>query len=556
MGLSKTKHIFSGLIVVIITATTAMAQEKWQNEGELESVEIEVINQRQITLPAANRNFEKIPPRPAEQITPPIRYNFLPLALETPQISPVVRPLKIKQQDPTKVYGGYVSAGYGNYASPYLEGFVNTARDKNKLLGAHALYSSSGKGPVDGKNSASSHSMVDLYGRTFNEFVSLSGDIGYENRGTHFYGYPEELEPDAKDIRQSFNLIKLRGAVANSKNTDFSYQLGAGFNYLTDRYDAKETEFDLDFKSGYNISDGSVVGITAGYVMLNRKDALVDGDPRNLFFVNPRYELTIAEKLRLSVGAVGAYENDTIDNKDIHAYPDFRASYPVSPAVQLVASLSGGLEKVSLQTLAAENMWIEANIPIFHTNKLYDLQAALNTKIGSKVTFSGGFSFAALKNWYYFVNSPADQSKFTVGYDMDKARTRTNFFATLGYAQAEHANILLRGDLYSYSKGDLGDVIHRPTYKVSLDAIFNISKKLLLDAGVIAQGGMLALDWTTSEIVELDAAFDVNMRVEYMVSDSFSVFAQLNNITSNKYPMFLNYPVRGFQGMGGVTWSF
>jgi hypothetical protein len=30
----------------------------------------------------------------------------------------------------------------------------------------------------------------------------------------------------------------------------------------------------------------------------------------------------------------------------------------------------------------------------------------------------------------------------------------------------------------------------------------------------------------------------------------------LNNIISNKYPLFLNYPVRGFQATAGITWSF
>jgi hypothetical protein len=205
--------------------------------------------------------------------------------------------------------------------------------------------------------------------------------------------------------------------------------------------------------------------------------------------------------------------------------------------------------------MSRENLWIAPNIPVFHTNKLFDLQAALHTRIGNKVSLNGGFSFASLKNWYFYINSPLDQAKFLPEFDLG-ATQRTNFFASLGFAQTEAASFLLRGDLYSYSPEDSEEAWHRPTYKVTGDVSFNIYKKVLLDFNLIAQGGMKAFDQVTDEVVELDAAFDLNARGEYVLSESFSVFLQFNNITSNQYPVFLNYPVRGLQVLGGLTWSF
>jgi hypothetical protein len=67
---------------------------------------------------------------------------------------------------------------------------------------------------------------------------------------------------------------------------------------------------------------------------------------------------------------------------------------------------------------------------------------------------------------------------------------------------------------------------------------------------------MKSMDPVTDTEVKLDAAFDLNFKTEYLFSKSFSAFVQLHNITSNKYPIFLNYPVRGFQLMAGITWSF
>lgn len=536
--------------------TMASAQQKdgW-GEGEIESVEIEIVKERQISLPPANRNFEKIPPRPAESIRSPFQYEFKPFSFQTSQINPAIRPLRLKQEESAGVLGGYVSAGYGNFVSPYLEGFINTKKDKNKLVGAHVYLNSSDRGPVDGVNSGSGTAGASIFGKTFNENISLSGEAGFENRATHFYGYVPGSDVDGADIKQSFNTFKLSGELANSKSTAFSYKLGAGFSYLSDKYKAKETEVNFAFNSGYKLSDVSSIGLKADYAIISRTDELIEAKPRSLFSVNPKFVFYPVENLKLSAGIVAAFENDSIDDKDVHAYPDLHASYPLSPSVDVVASLSGGIEKVSLQSMSRENLWLAPNVPIFHTNKLYDLQAALHTRIGSKVAVNGGFSFASLKNLYFYVNDPDDQAKFQTVYDRE-ATLRTNLFASIGFAQTESVKILFRGDLFQYKTDEQDEAWHRPTYRVTGDVSFNVYKKVLLDFNLIAQGGMKAYDFEDEVVVDVDPALDLNARVEYLLSTKFSIFGQFNNITSNEYPVFLNYPVRGFQFLGGITWSF
>jgi len=537
---------------VMLLARPAFGQDQ-QQQTDLEDVTIEIVEEREISLPPATRNYEKVPPRPAEDTRPSFSYDFQPFSFQASQINPAIRPLKLKQESPSNVFGGYLSAGYGNYSSPYLEGFINSRRDRNKLVGAHAFLRNSGKGPVDGKNSASGSSGVSLYAKGFNEFVSLSAEAGYENRFTHFYGYPAGTVVEARDIRQAFNTFSLKGELSNTKRSDFAWQLSAGFSHLADHYKAKETAADFGFQSSYELNEQSLIALDADYALINRKDSLLDASPRSLFSVNPRYVFYPVEDLRLSAGIVAAFENDTIDSKNVHAYPDLRASYPLSPSVDVTASLTGGIEKVSLHSLSDENMWVGANIPIFHTNKLLDFQAALHTKIGNKISVNGGFSFAALKHLFFFRNMEEDPSRFTVQYD--DATNRTNFFASLGFVQSEAFKFMIRGDVYAYST-DIEEAWHRPTFKVTGETSVNVSNKLLLDINLITQGGMKAFDPAADAIVELDAAFDLNIRTEYIISDSFSIFAQFNNIMSNEYPLFLNYPVRGFQGMGGLTWSF
>lgn len=544
------------LLLLISVAGVAQDPKKSWTDGEIENMEIEIVKEREITLPAADRNFEKIPPRPSEPIKPPITYDFKSFSFQAPQLNPQIRPLKLKQENPSKVYGGFLRVGYGNYTSPLLEAYYNTTRDKNKLVGAHLYHTSSDKGPVDGRNSGSGSSGLSVFGRTFAKGISLSGNAGFENRTTHFYGYPEGTESDASSIKQSFNLLKVSGALSNAKNSDLSYKLGAGVSHLSDKFDARETEIDLEFSSDYEISDDSRINLKADYFIINRKDENVEKKARSLFVVAPSFAFLPVEDLKVSIGFKAAFENDTIDSKNVHVYPDIKASYPISPSVDAVASLSGGIEKVSLQSLSYENLWLAPNIPVFHTNKTIDFNVGLNAKLGNKVTAHSGLAVANLKNWYYFVNTDADQAKFTTVYDGGSGTKRANLYGAISYVQSEVARFMLRGDLYRYSTARIEEAWHRPTYKVTANAFYNLYQKLLFNVDVIAQGGMKAQEPVTMNTVKLDAAFDLNFKTEYLFSESFSAFVQLNNIASSKYPLFLNYPVRGFQIMGGITWSF
>lgn len=537
----------------LISISWAHAQE-WES-GELKDVEIEIVKDRQIVLPKANRLFDKIPPRPMDPSKPEVAYSFKAFNFSTPELNPSLRPLRLKQEEPSDAYRGYVSLGYGNYSTPYLEAFITSKQDKKKLIGAHALFNKSGKGPVDGENSGGGTSGVSAFVQTFSKEISFNGNIGFQNRSTHFYGYPEGTDVKRDTIIQAFSIFDLGLSIANAKNSDFAYQLGGNFSHLSDKFKAAESAVDFNFKSSYKISDDQSIFAGATYSILNRKDEGVEAKSRNLFQANGYYSFYPVEKFKLQIGAVVALENDTIDSKSFHFYPDVRATYPLNDVVDFVGSLSGGMEKVSLQSLANENMWLAPAVALSHTNKLIDLQAGLRAKLGSHVLAGAGVSIAKIRNMYFFMNDPIDASKFQVAYDKGTV-DRINLYASLLYTHAEIVRVSLQGDYFGYNTDEIAEAYHKPGYRVTFGSSYNLFKKLIFNLDMIAQGNMKAYDFASSKTVNLDPAFDLNLRTEYLVSDKFSAFVELNNILGNKYPVFMNYPVRGFQAMVGITWKF
>lgn len=557
-----TKFIsYSFFVALVLFAAPVLAQNPTWEEGgkEMKDVEIEIIRSRENRVPNANRLFEKIPPRPVELISPPISYDYKVFNFQTPELNPVARPLRLKQEESSQTYRGYLSAGLGNYSSQYLDGFITNKPDKKKLLGAHLFLNRSGKGPVDGNNSGSAHSGISAFAQTFGKELAFGANIGLEQRSTHFYGYPKNMEVDRDSIKQAYTLFNLGVQLMNARKSDFSYQLGGNFSFINDKFEATESTVDLLFKGAYKINDEQAINLKADYSVINRKDVDVEAKARNLFQLNGYYSFVTKSDFYLQVGATVALENDTLDSKDFHFYPDVKLTYALNDAVDFVGSLSGGMEKVSLQTLSHENIWLAPSIATFHTNKKFDLNAGVRAKLGGKVLAGAGISFAALDNLYFFSNDPVDPSKFLVAYD-DGTTKRTNFYASLLFTYSDVAKFSLQGDYYAYATDNLDEALHKPTYRVTAGASYNLYKKFIFNLDMIVQGGMKAIDYNdidpVYETITLDAAFDLSFRTEYLISDTFSAFVLLNNIASNKYPIFYNYPARGFQAMAGITWKF
>ena len=134
----------NSFVVLIVLLCIVSASLYAQDQGEIPNVEIVIERNRQITLPPATRTFEKVPPRPAEPIKPEITYDFKNISFTASDYNPSIRPHKLKSPAIDKLNNHYVSAGFGNYTSPYLEGYITNKRDKNKYYGAKFFHRSFG----------------------------------------------------------------------------------------------------------------------------------------------------------------------------------------------------------------------------------------------------------------------------------------------------------------------------------------------------------------------------------------------------------------------------
>ena len=335
------------ITLLLFCSLSVFGQGDWEeNDGEIEDVEIEIVKDRAITLPRINRNFDKITPRNLTDTEPQVDYFFSNLQLPIPALNLRVRPLKMKQESLNKLYGNYVRAGFGNFVTPYFEGYFTSKRNRDYLYGAHIDFLNSQRGPIDGENSGSGRLNLSAFGKSFGEKVTTSADFGIRRSNYNFYGVEIPVNADVEIMEQIFNNFYLKSSIENTdKSSRFEYLAGIQIDYLSDDYSAEETEFQLDFRGNYEVGEYGSINLLTELDMINQQDELLDIDSRNILRVVPSFTFEY-EGFLIDAGINLVYENDTLGGaEDIHFYPMVKACYLLSTGMEVHAGIKGDVDK-------------------------------------------------------------------------------------------------------------------------------------------------------------------------------------------------------------------
>src|SRR5882757_5272450 len=76
------------LVFAGIPFSVAQNPKEWEKDGGIPSTEIEIVVDHKVKLPPADRNFQKIAPRPAEPVRHDITYDYKNLKFNTSDYSP------------------------------------------------------------------------------------------------------------------------------------------------------------------------------------------------------------------------------------------------------------------------------------------------------------------------------------------------------------------------------------------------------------------------------------------------------------------------------------
>lgn len=557
--------VVQGALILLLACMT------WNGQAqEVEDKVVIIEKEAKLELPVANRNFQKIVFEPSRAKSKPQQYDFKEVDLELPKLAAKIKVPTIPPDPLSKLYGNYVKAGFGNYTTPYLEGFFNNKRSDKLNYGAHFKYLSSRNGSVKSDKVAalSGTSLMELGAsvRYFEEKIIFKGGLDFSSRGYKYYGFdksilsqPQFNESLLKDsIRQRYNTFIISAGLENRDKTDkLNYDLGFQYFNFSDRFKAKEGEFITNANLKYSLEDDKAIHVTGLLSVSNRKDSSSIG--RTFFQLKPSYHFK-RDGFSLRVGFNVAYTNDSLKvyNK-LHFYPSVHGEYTViEKTLTAYAGIDGEMQKNTLRTFTRDNPYLGHNIPLYNTNKAIELYVGGKGNLTDKLNYLVRLAYINYKNLYLFNNSISDTSKFSVFYAKGNSSV-VNFTADISYEATDKFRVGLLANFYGYSiSPDSLSAWHRPNVLTSVYATYNLYDKIFVNADFYYISGLKGRNFITGRGKDnsLPAIADLNLKIDYRVSPVFSVFLEVNNLLSNKYQLYQYYQVKGINVLAGISYSF
>ncbi|WP_216688854.1 TonB-dependent receptor [Hymenobacter siberiensis] len=568
----------------VVPAASAQAQPtKGKYKGNIEEAEIEIVKERVNQLPEATRNFDKIKLPTPPKVERKVVYTFSDFRLPADRLTPSVKVLTIRAEEPTPLTGNFVKAAIGNYGTFYGRGYFHSTRNTDHAYGLDIKHVSSIQGPVDGKNSRMSETSAHAMGEIYRGTAAIGATLDFGRERYNFYGYEKAANggpvatPESGDIKQTFNRFAVK-AYAHNRDPEqqLTYDAGVGYRYWADNFAASESDVRLNAKVGYALGESSRITVAADASFISDKDqaatSLKTPNPlqtsrtRTFVQATPAYEF-LRNNIAFSVGATLGYSSDTTTNvsKGV-VYPAVRLGYTIEPEKFMVyAGLGGALQRVTRYDLSTENPWLNRGLNVADTHRGPTVYAGFTSTPARGLEFNVKATYARDRNLYFYLNNPVDPTKFDLVYDQN-ATGVLNIHGELLYNAAEKFRLGTRVDYNKYALKNLPQPFHRPEFQALVFGTYNVFDKLMVGVegyffaasyGISYRPAVTAGAARVADFYRAtDPIIDLNLRADYRITPKISIFVMGNNLVNRQYQRFYGYPVKGINVLGGATYTF
>ncbi|TKK69740.1 hypothetical protein FC093_06515 [Ilyomonas limi] len=530
-------------------ATTTRQAEKSSADTTIPSRTVTVTSSYKPELkPAAKVNFSAAAP-PADSVLPTLQYNVpsqnLFFAYQPAALKPLAADIDTAMHWENS---NYVKAGFGNYATPFLQAGLSFGDGNKSIVNVHAKYiSSKGNMPFQQYSNAD----VDATGIITNGVNEFTGKIFYNNRTRYQYGFqPDSLLFPKDDLRNRFNTfgakVGMRNKTINSMGINYNPSLY--IDGFTDGKNGNETNLILDAPVSKAFGDNFIFnfGITAN--LTGYKSDSAGKINNNLVYLSPAVQYG-ANAFKIVAGITPSW-----DNKDFYLLPNFTAEAKINEEkFVLMAGWTGYYNKNSYESLSEFNPWLQQ--PKFlKSTRITEQYAGFKGSAGSHVTYNAKVSYLHLRNQPLFVNDTITGKSFYMVNESDMKDIRLH--GELGYTIQEKLSFLAGASINKYSNLTDNDKAYGLLpIDINGSLRWQVTKDVLFKSDVYFWDGPRYLT-ISKELRRLDPAFDLNAGAEVKLTGNFSAWLQFNNLFNNKYQRWNQYPVLGFNVLGGIIYSF
>lgn len=524
---------------------------------------------------------------------PKVNYPLISVQRKTAFDLKNIKPARIRLREKlSKIYHSYVRLGFGNYLTPLGEVYINSTRSRKFHWGVHARHLSSW-GKIKGYAPATfDNTNATAFGKLLNKNYTLSGKINWGNQGLHFYGIRNEnINKDS--IKQRFYDLGFASQFAWHKkdSASLNYVLGINYNHYNDRkisdslkkwraqenYIAVTSHFfyrlkreiyaaDLNFK--YNGYKYGVPGNFINHPYDSIQGQLDTGIVNNNYLIDFKPHITTYGKngkWSLLVGLDLFFDIHKNQKVKVVPVPMLAFHYSLFHDVFIpYAGIDGGVQQNTFKFVSQQNNFVSSNLNLKNEYNTINFFGGIRGVISKSISFDANIHFGFYKNkLMYAVDTVySGGNRFKPIYDnMSIAKVE----ASISYQLNEKIKIDAVGQYFSYQTKKYPYAWYLPDFKLMLRGHYNMFDKFYFNLDFNMLTGRKAMVYTAGKAIETENGYyykklgvlaDLNLSVEYAYNKRISAFIQFNNLAAQKYKRWLNYPVQGFQVLGGVTFKF
>jgi outer membrane receptor protein involved in Fe transport len=240
-----------------------------------------------------------------------------------------------------------------------------------------------------------------------------------------------------------------------------------------------------------------------------------------------------------------------------HFYPRMKLEINITDLLVPYIGLNGYYEDHTLRSVSRENPYIIHIIDIKPTSHRFIAYGGLRGRFSPMVAFNLAVSYEEADTMMFFIPDLTNPKLNTFNVVYDNAKI-LQMGGEVSLRQSENLSFILKGNYYQYTLRSLPAPWHKPGWDLNFTTRYAWKKKLMVKAELFMLGKYSVPDPDPSVTVpkELDGLIDINLTAEYRITPWMSVFAQVNNLISDKYYIWQNYPMQGINFIGGLSWIF
>mgnify|MGYP000621915174 FL=1 len=206
---------------------------------------------------------------------------------------------------------------------------------------------------------------------------------------------------------------------------------------------------------------------------------------------------------------------------------------------------------------------MNTSVQLLNENNPYDIYGGVKGTLSKRMGFNINASFKKITNKAFFLtDTMGTYNTFNVIYD---SLNQTSIEASIFYQLDEKLKIDGLARFNSYELMNYAYAPNLPIMEFQLRGTYNLFDKFILNLNGRIETGRKAIVYDSEDdVIEEDGQYyinlgpivDFNFGVEYKYNKRITAFLQFNNMFSQRYYSWYNYPVQPIQVMGGVSFRF